>query len=85
MFLITRPNHDDIVNYLSIWSKELIDLATKKGKKVIDITYKKPFRLANLNKPINLPNKLLINLFSVIYKTIVSFIFLKSLSIVSSF
>jgi hypothetical protein len=44
MFLITRPNHDDIVHYLSIWSKELIDLAIKKDKKVIDLTDKKANR-----------------------------------------
>jgi len=53
MFLITRPNHDDIVHYLSIWSKELIDLATKKGKKVIDLTDKK----ANRNRVTGTLNK----------------------------
>jgi len=37
MFLITRPNHDDVVYYLSAWSKELVDLAIKKGRKVIDL------------------------------------------------
>lgn len=44
MFLITRPNHDDVVHYLSIWSKELIDLAIKKGKKVVDLTDNKANR-----------------------------------------
>ena len=41
MFLITRPNHDDVVHYLSVWSKDLINLAIKKGKNVIDLTDKK--------------------------------------------
>ena len=44
MFLIMRPTHDDVVYYLSIWSKELIDLANKKGKKVIDLSDSKANR-----------------------------------------
>ena len=44
MFLITRPTHDDVVHYLSIWSKELIDLALKKGRKVIDLSDSKANR-----------------------------------------
>jgi len=41
MFLITRPRHDDILHYLFVWSTELIDLALKKGKKVVDLSDKK--------------------------------------------
>jgi len=35
--LITRPFHDVGTRYLSSWSQRLIDLAQKKGKKVIDL------------------------------------------------
>ena len=41
MFLITRPIHDDIVHYLSFWSIELINQASKKGKNIIDLNDKK--------------------------------------------
>lgn len=40
-FLITRPGHDLITNYLLHWSKQLIDLANSKGVKVIDLEHEK--------------------------------------------
>lgn len=36
-FLITTPEHDDVLYYCSIWSGEIIDLAEKKGFKVIHL------------------------------------------------
>ena len=35
-FLITRPDHDDVVFYLFEWSKELIEKARAKGINVLD-------------------------------------------------
>ncbi len=35
-YLITRPEHDGTVHYLSHWSKETISLAEKNGMKVLD-------------------------------------------------
>ncbi len=35
-FLITRPEHDDTVFYLSVWSKELIERAKQKGFGILD-------------------------------------------------
>lgn len=36
-FLITRPGHDLITNYLLYWSKRLIEMAAMKGANVIDL------------------------------------------------
>jgi len=36
VFLITRPDHEDIVFYASEWSKEIIEKAKEKGIKVLD-------------------------------------------------
>jgi hypothetical protein len=43
-FLVTRPGHDLITNYLLHWSKQLIDLANSKGVKVIDLEREKVTR-----------------------------------------
>jgi paraquat-inducible protein B len=52
-FLITRPGHDLITNYLLHWSRQLIDLADSKGMKVIDLEQEKVNRkglASRLNK-----------------------------------
>src|SRR3989344_7978392 len=36
-YMITRPEHDDTTHYLSYWSKETIEMAKKKGMKVLDV------------------------------------------------
>ncbi|MFH0955278.1 MAG: hypothetical protein V1777_04200 [Candidatus Micrarchaeota archaeon] len=35
-FLVSRPEHEDTVFYLSVWSKELLDKAVQKGFQVLD-------------------------------------------------
>lgn len=35
-FLVSRPEHEDTVFYLSVWSKELMDKAEQKGFQVLD-------------------------------------------------
>ena len=42
--LITRPEHDAGTNYLSKWSKKIIDLAVDRGIKVIDLHREKASR-----------------------------------------
>ncbi len=37
ILLITRPKHDVTVRYLFYWSKEIIELANKKGIKVLNL------------------------------------------------
>mgnify|MGYP001610199494 CR=1 FL=1 len=37
IFLITRPKHDATTHYLFNWSKEVIELARKKGIQVLDL------------------------------------------------
>lgn len=54
--LITRPNHDSTTNYLYYWSKPVIEVATKKGFKILDLQGKKANRKTfesylNTNKP----------------------------------
>lgn len=53
--LVTRPNHDDAVNYLYIWSQIVIDKAKKKKYLVCDLAKKeankKNFYKALDNKP----------------------------------
>lgn len=44
LLLITRPEHDPTTRYLSRWSKEIIDLANKKGVRVIDLYREKVTR-----------------------------------------
>ncbi len=36
-YMITRPEHDDTTHYLSHWSQETIEVANKKGIKVLDL------------------------------------------------
>jgi len=49
--LITRPKHDETTDYLYCWSKEVIDAASKKGFKVLDLSGDKATRgnLENMN------------------------------------
>ena len=35
-FLVTRPDHDDVVFYLCKWCEELIEVAKEKGFSVLD-------------------------------------------------
>jgi hypothetical protein len=37
VLLITRPNHDITTRYLSSWSSKIIDIASRKGVKVLDL------------------------------------------------
>lgn len=41
IFLITRPKHDDTTHYLFNWSKKTIELAEKKGVKILDLKKEK--------------------------------------------
>ncbi len=45
-FLITLPSGDDAEYYLSIWSKEIIDVAAEKGFKVVKLEREKANRQA---------------------------------------
>lgn len=40
-YLLTRPEHDDTMHYLSNWSKGTIDAAKKAGIKVLDLNREK--------------------------------------------
>ena len=44
-FLRQFKSRRDVVHYLSVWCEAIIDIAKKKGKKVIDLTDKKATRL----------------------------------------
>ena len=39
--LITRPNHDMTTNYLYYWSQKLIDFATRRSIRVVDLAKKR--------------------------------------------
>lgn len=42
--LVTRPNHDEITNYLSAWCKKSVDFARSRGMTVIDLDGNKATR-----------------------------------------
>jgi len=58
MFLITRPSHDVTTHYISAWSKEIIDFATTKNKKVIDLSNEKAVKSTVLSFFKKMPIKL---------------------------
>lgn len=58
-FLITRPRHDRIVNYLFFWSEDIIDFAKSKNINHIDLSEKKAAR-RNVESYLNKQNPILV-------------------------
>ncbi len=42
--LITRPDHDQVTNYLFYWSKEIIEIASKRGFDILSLDSEKAIR-----------------------------------------
>lgn len=45
MIIVTRPEHDLTTKYISLWAEEIINLARKKGIKVVDLKRDKANKL----------------------------------------
>jgi hypothetical protein len=60
--LITRPNHDLTTSYLYWWSEKILDVASKKKKKIIDLKGKQANRkeFINILRKVN-PNFIVVN------------------------